>query len=525
MPRDHSSPVLFSLKPHNAKATEVVNSPYNEHLLSRLESDGSLVLDVHFPVGSGSTLAALGRGYVDIMLNYPTISRLQCTFEVNLASKVVMLYDRSVSHTTQIHGTNQYPFEHGRPIRRVVVMPGPNQIISMGGHDRRFVSFEIVWHHEFAEVVRKLRGHNTLPRDHAHDVARNPHKGHTVEEAVTVLPSRMMTRIHTSSGPQPRMRYIPFDQLGAGAFGTVYKAIDVDTGNLMAVKIIPRQAINVKRGIGNHARLIHPHIVRFIFANIDIDNSVQSFIELKSGSLESLLRVSDPLSMQKIRQTVLREMLEALDFLASKAILHRDVKPANILYDVLPDPQSNAKYQFLLADFGLCNQSIEARSQVGTQYYMAPEIYRADGYQTPKIDVWSLFVTMMWTLDADGFRRNPKSYRDVRDFWVVVERTAADELKEIRHMARLDHVARASAAQMLVEHYGGNGLSSSRSSIPALIGDEYVNTTNGLPTQRPFVPSAPRTRSQHRADQRNRILGPTTDQNRIEKRRVSPRTR
>ena len=271
--------------------------------------------------------------------------------------------------------------------------------------------------------------------------------------------------------------------------------------------------------------LLQPHIVRFIFANIDIDNSVQLFIELKSGSLETLLPVSDPPSMQKIRKTVLRQMLEALDFLASKAILHRDVKPANILYDLLSDSQSDTGYWFQLADFGLCNQSFEARSQVGTQYYMAPEIYHADGYQTPKIDVWSLFITTMWTLDVDGFRRNPKSYRDVRDFWGVVERTAANELKEIRHMARLSHVERASAVQMLVEHCGGNGLSSSRSSIPALIGDEYVNTTYGLPTHRPFIPSAPWTRNQHRADQRDRILGPTTDQNRIERRRVSPRPR
>ncbi|KAL8913320.1 MAG: hypothetical protein Q9172_007308 [Xanthocarpia lactea] len=525
MPRDHNSPVLFSLKPHNAKALEVVNSPYNDHLRSRLESDGSRVLDVHFPLGSGSTLAALGRGDVDIMLKFPTISRLQCTFEVNLASKVVMLYDRSVSRTTQVHGTNAYPFEHARPIRRVMVMPGLNQIISMGGHDRRFVIFGIVWHHEFAEVVAKRRGHNSLPRDHAHDVARNPHKGHTVEEAVTVLPSRMMTRIRTCGGPQPRMRYIQFDQLGAGAFGKVYKAIDVDTGNLMAVKIIHQQAINVKREIENHAKLIHPNIVEFIYANIEIDCGVQLFMGLKNGSLDSLLRGSDPPPMHRIAQIVLPQMLEALDFLASKALLHRDVKPANILYDLLPDSQSDTGYRFQLADFGLCNQSIEARSQVGTQYYMAPEIYDPDGYQTHKIDVWSLFVTMMWTLDVDGCRQNTKPYRNVRDFWSVVERTAADELKELRHMAKLDHLERASAAQMLVKRYGGKGLSSPLSSIPALMGDEYVNTTYGLPPQRPFMPSAPRTRSQHRADQRNRILGPTTDQNRIEKRRVSPRNR
>ena len=255
MPGDHNSLVLFSLKPYNAKAIEVVNSPYNDHL--RSSRDDSLVLDVHFPLGSGCTLAALGRGDVDIMLKYPTISRLHCTFEVNLASKVVMLYDRSAGLTTQIYGTDTYPFEHGRPIRRVVVMPGPKQLIGMGGHDRRFVIFEIVWHHEFAEVVAKLTGHNSLPRDHAHDVARNPHKGHTVEETVAVLPSHMMTRIYTCGGTQLRMRYIKFHQLGAGAFGTVYKAIDVDMGDLMAVKIIPQQASNVKREVEDHARLKH----------------------------------------------------------------------------------------------------------------------------------------------------------------------------------------------------------------------------------------------------------------------------
>jgi serine/threonine protein kinase len=66
------------------------------------------------------------------------------------------------------------------------------------------------------------------------------------------------------------------------------------------------------------------------------------------------------------------------------------VKPENILYVSQP----NGQYQFQLGDFGLCNRTVSAETYTGSPVYMASEMY-LNGSQTSKLDIWSLFVTML----------------------------------------------------------------------------------------------------------------------------------
>ena len=125
---------------------------------------------------------------------------------------------------------------------------------------------------------------------------------------------------------------------------------------------------------------------------------------LKEGTLESL--VESGADASAIADSVFPQMLQALDCIAWKGIVHRDVKPENILYISQPDGQ----YQFQLGDFGLCNYIINAATFTGTRLYMAPEMFR-EGDQTHKVDVWSLFVTMLWTLDAGEFRQMSNQFK------------------------------------------------------------------------------------------------------------------
>jgi serine/threonine protein kinase len=110
---------------------------------------------------------------------------------------------------------------------------------------------------------------------------------------------------------------------------------------------------------------------------------------LKEGTLESLVESEGSLPAS-VTDPIFPQMLQALDFLACNGIIHRDVKPANILYI----SQLGGQYQFQLGDFGFCNCAISAESNVGTPIYIAPEM-RDKGVQTSKADVWSLFVTML----------------------------------------------------------------------------------------------------------------------------------
>jgi serine/threonine protein kinase len=111
---------------------------------------------------------------------------------------------------------------------------------------------------------------------------------------------------------------------------------------------------------------------------------------------------------------------------------------------------------------------INAATQLGTPPYMASEIFES-GYQTYKIDVWSLFVTMIWLLDAGRFRQDSDKFKNILQIRQAVVSAASGSLvSRIKAMAIINPKERASAAQMLVEHYHGAELSTPRSQVPAL---------------------------------------------------------
>jgi serine/threonine protein kinase len=184
---------------------------------------------------------------------------------------------------------------------------------------------------------------------------------------------------------------------------------------------------------------------------------------LKEGTLESL--VESRADASAVANLVFPQMLQALDCIAWKGIVHRDVKPENILYVSQPDGQ----HQFQLGDFGLCNRIIDAATFAGTYLYMPPEMLQ-EGDQTHKVDVWSLFVTMLWILDAGEFRQRSNRFKTVAEVQRAVLSAAlnVDSVSRIREMAIVNPKERASAAQMLVKYFNGVGLSTPRNQVTAL---------------------------------------------------------
>jgi len=254
---------LFSLEPLNDRARDVVTNPNNSHLVSALP-DGVLALDIGFHIRSQSrnTLAMLGRNNADIIVQGSSIARSQCSFEIDDPDTgVVMLYDRSNSQTTQVSGGNAKPFEPGRT-RRIVVANDVNTEIGMGGIACDLVRFKLRWHDLYKlGTVKNIKNQEGLICSQE----ENPRFARTVDEMPTVLPSQRATRLHTPGERQLRMRYAEGYQLGSGQFGTVYKAIDVDSGKVMAVKVIKRPLLGweadawqrVKREVEILARISH----------------------------------------------------------------------------------------------------------------------------------------------------------------------------------------------------------------------------------------------------------------------------
>jgi hypothetical protein len=233
---------LFSLvpdPPENERAKDVIAHPDNSHLVSTLPN-GTLALDVGFHIRgkSSKTLATLGRGVdADIFVEGSSIAKVQCSFEIDLDTGVVMFYDRSHGCTSQVFGENAMPFEYER-VRKVLVQKGLNTIIGMGGERRNLVQFKLEWHQDPTQTAETIKDYDALPCGRV----ENPRLARTVDEAPTDLPSRRETRPHTPGQRQLKMRYVTVvgGKLGSGQFGTVHKAIDVDLGKFMAVKILER---------------------------------------------------------------------------------------------------------------------------------------------------------------------------------------------------------------------------------------------------------------------------------------------
>lgn len=267
MPRTEPHPLaLFSLLPLNNQASEVLKLPANQHLLSSL--GGNYVLDIgHVRLKSPdqTTLATIGRDG-DIVVGARRISRIQCSFEIDPISNVVMFHDKSHSQTSQVFCENGYHFEHGRA-RKIVVLPEFETVIGMGGVGRDLFQFQLRWHSDNpTDIIQQAKDRVTTALE------VNPQFALTMNgdsPTDTQLPTRWGTRVHTAGPRQPTMRALDRGLLGSGAFADVHKALDVDSGQFMAVKLLkpPNQASNehdwaviydgVKREVENLSRINH----------------------------------------------------------------------------------------------------------------------------------------------------------------------------------------------------------------------------------------------------------------------------
>ncbi|PGH19526.1 STE/STE11 protein kinase [Polytolypa hystricis UAMH7299] len=264
---------------------------------------------------------------------------------------------------------------------------------------------------------------------------------------------------------QIKIRWTPIDNHGSGNVGNVYKVVDMDSGKLMALKILKqpegipdldawRKSVYhaLKREVEIISSLHHsfqPHVVNYIGSQDWDGLEVKIFTGLKEGNL-ALLIMSPGCEPEKIADVVFHHMLQALDFLALYQLIHRD---------------SGCELQFQLGDFGSSNHVLFASARVGTPIYMAPEFYHL-GMQTSKVDVWSLYVTILWTLNTSGIREKCETFPSYDDVDKAITQVASENLDNIREMANRNPEERASAAQMLIKCFGGNGLTTRRNRVP-----------------------------------------------------------
>ncbi|KAI1888049.1 hypothetical protein AGOR_G00181050 [Albula goreensis] len=181
--------------------------------------------------------------------------------------------------------------------------------------------------------------------------------------------------------------------LGTGAFSEVVLAQEKATGKMFAVKCIPKKALKGKESsIENEIAVLRKIKHENIVALEDIyesSNHLYLIMQLVSGGELFDRIVEKGFYTEKDASTLIRQVLDAVNYLHKMGIVHRDLKPENLLYF---NPQDESK--IMISDFGL--SKMEGTGDVmstacGTPGYVAPEVLAQKPY-SKAVDCWSIGV-------------------------------------------------------------------------------------------------------------------------------------
>lgn len=201
-------------------------------------------------------------------------------------------------------------------------------------------------------------------------------------------------------------KYFKFvENLAAGAFGKVIRAVDLKTNEEVAIKVIDKDIYSkrissIKQEINIIQQLCHKNIVHFLGF---IDAKYKLYIVMKllrGGTIKSLLEKRNKSDCSKLTEyecsIIMKNLFEAVKCLHEREIIHRDIKPENVMLENVDDLNS-----LKLIDFGLSAQHYEnifLYDLCGTLIYMAPEQLEKRAYSKP-IDMWSCGMVMYYILN------------------------------------------------------------------------------------------------------------------------------
>ncbi len=193
--------------------------------------------------------------------------------------------------------------------------------------------------------------------------------------------------------------YLILDKIATGGMGTVFKAIDSKTKEVVALKVIHPHLVENEEILDKFHReaevlkvLHHPNIVRMIDAGVINGQPYIAYEFIDGKDLRTILEEKGKLPLS-IAMKIFLQICEALDYAHQKGIIHRDIKPQNIM--IMKD------YFVKLTDFGIAKVIGEStgttNEQVGTPLYASPEQLAGKPVDA-RSDIYSLGIVMFQVL-------------------------------------------------------------------------------------------------------------------------------
>ncbi|CAK63641.1 unnamed protein product (macronuclear) [Paramecium tetraurelia] len=234
--------------------------------------------------------------------------------------------------------------------------------------------------------------------------------------------------------------YIIYDKiLGKGAYGIVLLAKTLNSGKQFDAKIInkkslsPTDIVNLRNEINIQSKLSHANIVSMVDACEDNDYLYMLLEYCNGGCLFTNMQLNGPLNEEKAYKYFV-QIVQAVQYLHSNKILHRDIKLSNLLLD--------KEDQIKLADFTWSTSLSLGYSSpqiCGTTEEMPPEVIKK-GFQNQKLDIWSLGIVLYEKLHNDL----PKNGQ------FFLKQGISEECKQLmKQMLEVDMAKRPSAEEIL----------------------------------------------------------------------------
>src|SRR5256886_4193768 len=227
-------------------------------------------------------------------------------------------------------------------------------------------------------------------------------------------------------------RYVLVRELGRGGMATVYLATDVKLGRRVAIKVLP-PATRAYLGSGRFqrevlfaAQLSHPHIVPLFEAD-EADGLLFYVMEYVEGeSLHDRLARDGPLAVEDAIR-ISAEVGDALEYAHESGVIHRDIKPGNILL---------SRGHAMVSDFGIAKVLLESGTAtggaitgtgmtVGTAEYMSPEQASGEKRIDARSDVYALAAVLYEMLAGEPPFTGPSAQ-------AIVARVLTDNPRPIR---------------------------------------------------------------------------------------------